>query len=160
MRIRDLEIFLSLDPEWKKFGSGIRDKYPVMVRRGSDMVRRGSVIVRRGSVGSASACCKASPSSILGSAPHGGVSPLSRQAMRKWPPRMAMDKCIVLMWLNESMYVCYKIWKINKEWHPATKPLNIPYPQDRGEFLCGPSLKNLAVQCRMERPGPEQFFLL
>jgi hypothetical protein len=49
------------------------------------MVRRGSVwcgvaqygaawlsMVRRGSVGSASACCKAGPSSILGSAPQGG----------------------------------------------------------------------------------------
>jgi|LakMenE18May11ns_1017448.scaffolds.fasta_scaffold8923888_1 hypothetical protein len=44
------------------------------VRRGSVMVRRVSVIVRRGSVGSASACCKAGPSSILGSAPQGGVS--------------------------------------------------------------------------------------
>ncbi len=31
-------------------------------------------MVRRGSVGSASACCKAGPSSILGSAPQGGVS--------------------------------------------------------------------------------------
>jgi hypothetical protein len=41
-------------------------------------------IVRRGSDGSASACCKAGPSSILGSAPQEGVSPLSRQAMRKW----------------------------------------------------------------------------
>jgi hypothetical protein len=76
------------------------------------MVRRGSVMVRRGSVGSASACCKAGPSSILGSAPHGGFSPLSRQAMTKdkrWgngerPQRMAMDKCIVWMWLNECMY--------------------------------------------------------
>jgi hypothetical protein len=29
-------------------------------------------MVRRGSVGSASACCKAGPSSILGSAPQGG----------------------------------------------------------------------------------------
>jgi len=48
------------------------------------MVRRGSDMVRRGSDGSASACCKAGPSSILGSAPQGGVSPLSRQAMRKW----------------------------------------------------------------------------
>jgi hypothetical protein len=56
----------------------------VMVRRGSVMVRRGSARVRRGSFGSASACCKAGPSSILGLAPQGGVSPLSRQAMRKW----------------------------------------------------------------------------
>ncbi len=75
-----------------------------MVRRGSvhgaawlSMVRRGSVwcgvaqngaawlfMVRRGSVGSASACWKAGPSSILASAPQGGVVPLSRQTMRKW----------------------------------------------------------------------------
>jgi hypothetical protein len=43
----------------------------VMVRLGSVMVRRGSVMVRLGSVGRASACCKAGPSSILGSAPQG-----------------------------------------------------------------------------------------
>ncbi len=48
------------------------------------MVRRPSVMVRRGSVGSASACCKAGPSSILGSAPQGGFSPLSTSAMRIW----------------------------------------------------------------------------
>jgi hypothetical protein len=41
-------------------------------------------MVRRGSVGSASACWKAGPSSILGSAPQGGFSPLSTSAMRKW----------------------------------------------------------------------------
>ncbi len=59
-----------------------------MVRRGSvwcgvaqygaawlSMVQRGSVMVRRGSVGSASACCKAGPSSILGSAPQGRFFP-------------------------------------------------------------------------------------
>jgi hypothetical protein len=57
-------------------GSGSRN----MVRRGSVMVRRGSVMVRRGSVGSASACCKAGPSSILGSAPQGGFIPLSLQS--------------------------------------------------------------------------------
>jgi hypothetical protein len=38
------------------------------------ILRRGSVMVRRGSVGSASACCKAGPSLVLGSAPQGGVS--------------------------------------------------------------------------------------
>ncbi len=38
------------------------------------MVRRGSDMVRRGSVGSASACCKAGPGSILGSPPQGGSS--------------------------------------------------------------------------------------
>jgi hypothetical protein len=28
MRIRDLGIFLTLDPGWKKFGSGVRDNHP------------------------------------------------------------------------------------------------------------------------------------
>jgi hypothetical protein len=36
--------------------------------------------VRRGSIGSASACCKAGPSSILGSAPHGGSSLAERRS--------------------------------------------------------------------------------
>jgi hypothetical protein len=46
-------------------------------------------LVRRGSVGSASACWKAGPSSILGSAPQGGFSPLSTSAMRKWREALA-----------------------------------------------------------------------
>ncbi len=55
--------------------------------------------------GSASACCKAGPSSILGSAPQGGFS---HWAYKRWgdgerPRRMATDKCIVWMWLNECM---------------------------------------------------------
>jgi hypothetical protein len=41
-------------------------------------MRRRSVGVRRSSVISASACCKAGPSSIHGSAPH-GVSPLAER---------------------------------------------------------------------------------
>jgi hypothetical protein len=45
-------------------GSVMVRRGSVMVRRGSVMVQRGSVMVRRGSVGSASACCKAGPSSI------------------------------------------------------------------------------------------------
>ncbi len=44
------------------------------------MVRRG-FMVRRGSVGSASACCKAGPSSILGSAPQGGYG---ERHLGKW----------------------------------------------------------------------------
>ncbi len=36
--------------------------------------------MRRGSVGSASACCKAGPSSILDSAPHGGSSLAERRS--------------------------------------------------------------------------------
>jgi hypothetical protein len=58
-------------------------------------VRRGFK-VRRGSVGSASACCKAGPSSILGSAPHGGSSLAERRsAMRiqeDRPRRMVKDE--------------------------------------------------------------------
>jgi hypothetical protein len=51
-----------------------------MVRRGSawcGVAQNGAAwlsMVRRGSVGSASACWKASPSSILGSALQGGLS--------------------------------------------------------------------------------------
>jgi hypothetical protein len=53
------------------------------------------------------ACCKAGPSSILGSAPQGGFS---YWAYKRWgdgerPRRMATDKCIGWMWLNECMYV-------------------------------------------------------
>ena len=110
-------------------GSDMVRRGSVMVQRGSVMVRRGSVMVRRGSVDSASACCKASPSSNLGSAPHGGVS---HWAYKRWgneerPRQMATDKCIVWMWLNECMYVCYKIKYENKqkEWHPVTKCLYI-----------------------------------
>jgi hypothetical protein len=40
-----------------------------MVRRGLGWCGVTQLMVRRGSVGSASACCKAGPSSILGSAP-------------------------------------------------------------------------------------------
>jgi hypothetical protein len=40
----------------------------IIVQLISDEIKIGSM-VRRGSVGSASACCKAGPSSILGSAP-------------------------------------------------------------------------------------------
>jgi hypothetical protein len=63
-------------------GSVMVRRGSVMVRRGSVMVRRGSVMERQGSVDRASACCKAGPSSILGSAP-GRCFPLGIQAMRK-----------------------------------------------------------------------------
>jgi hypothetical protein len=46
----------------------------LMVRRGSEWCGVAQFMVRRGSVGSASACCKADLSSILGSAPQGGFS--------------------------------------------------------------------------------------
>ncbi len=69
-------------------------------------------MVRRGSVGSASACCKAGPSSIPGSAPQGSFP---HWAHKRWGygerlQRMATDECIVIEW----MYVCYKI-KISKK---------------------------------------------
>jgi hypothetical protein len=88
-------------------------------------------MVRRGSVDSVSACSKAGPSSILGSAPQGGSS---HWAFKRWrdgerPQQMATDKCIV--WMIEWMYVCYKknIWKINKKsgiLPPNLKITNIP----------------------------------
>jgi hypothetical protein len=80
------------------------------------MVRRGSFMVRRGSVGSASACWKAGPSSILGSAPQGGFSPLSTSSMRKWREASAngdgwMYHCMNV--ISECMY--WKKDKINKK---------------------------------------------
>jgi hypothetical protein len=82
---------------WHSYGAAWHSmvrRGTVMVRCGTVMVRRGTVwcgvaqswcgvaqygaawhsMVRRGTVGSASACCKAGPSSILGSAPQGGFS--------------------------------------------------------------------------------------
>jgi hypothetical protein len=66
-------------------------------------------MVRRGSVSSASACCKAGPSSILGSAPQGGFFPLSLQSdedMEIGPGEWLQItyKWIVCMWLNECLY--------------------------------------------------------
>ncbi len=79
------------------------------------MVRRGSVMVRRGSVGSASACCKAGPSSNPGSAPQGGHHNWVYERWRNGERlhRIATDKCIVRMWLNDCICVI-KIRKINK----------------------------------------------
>ncbi len=103
-------------------GSVMVRRGSVMVRRGSVMVRRGSVMVRRGSVGSASACWKAGPSSILGLAPQGG---LSHWAVKRWgdgdgewPRRMYSMN--VIGWL----YVINMKNK-QKEWHTATKPFPI-----------------------------------
>ncbi len=64
------------------------------------------------------------PSSILGSAPMGGFP---HWAYNRWgdgerPRRMAKDKCIVWMWLNECLYVVKK-WKINKK--SGIPPLNL-----------------------------------
>ncbi len=78
-------------------------------------------MVRCGSVGSRSACCKASPNSILGSAPQ---RCFSHWTYKRWgngekPRRMAKDKCIVWMWLNECMCVIKNMKNKQKEWHAA-----------------------------------------
>ncbi len=85
------------------------------------MVRRGSVwcgaaqygaarlsMVRRGSVGSASACCKAGPRSILGSAPQGG-SPTEQtsdedmeRGLSEWQRINVLNECDCM---NVRMYV-------------------------------------------------------
>ncbi len=85
------------------------------------------LVGRRGSVGSASACCKAGPSSILGSAPQRSFP---HWAHKRWGygerlQRMATDVCIVIEW----MYVCYKKWKINKKSGilPPNQFKNVPY---------------------------------
>ncbi len=60
-----------------------------MVQQGAAWLSR----VRRGSVGSASACCKAGPSSILGSAPHQGGSSLAERISDEDTRRQASANC-------------------------------------------------------------------
>ncbi len=79
----------------------------VMVRRGSVMVRRGSEMVRRGSVGSASACCKAGPSSILGSAPQGGF-PTEQTSDEEMDRGLSEWRWINVLYECDCMNVCYK----------------------------------------------------
>ncbi len=81
-------------------------------------------MVRRGSVDSASACWKAGPSSILGSAPLGVLThwAYKRGGDGERPRRMYECDMNVIGWL----YVCNKNMKNKqKEWHNATKPLKI-----------------------------------
>jgi hypothetical protein len=78
--------------------------------------------VQRGLVGSTLACCKAGPSSNLGSAPHGGSAHWvdSCEDME-----MGLSECL---WMNNVwMYVlyCIKKNKCKKEWNTATKPLSL-----------------------------------
>jgi hypothetical protein len=54
-------------------------------------------------------------------------------AYKRWgdgerPRRMATDKCIVWMWLNECMYVI-KYENKQKEWHAATRPLTFKFSE-------------------------------
>ncbi len=93
-----------------------------MVRRGS-MVRRGfygaawllwcgvaqwcgvAFMVRRGSVGSMSACCKAGPSSILGSAPQGG-SPTEQTSDEEMERGLSECRRINVLYECDCMNVC------------------------------------------------------
>ncbi len=52
-----------------------REEISCRRRASSDWKKISAIDLRRGPVGSASACCKAGPSSILGSAPQGGLFP-------------------------------------------------------------------------------------
>ena len=72
------------------------------------MVRRGSVMVRRGSVGSAPACCKAGPSSILSSAPQGG-SPTEQTSDEEMEKGLSEWRRINVLYECDCMNVCYKI---------------------------------------------------
>jgi hypothetical protein len=96
LKVRRGSVKVRRDSDKVRRGSVKVRRGSVKVRRGSAKVRRGSEKVRRGSVGSASACCKAGPSSILGSAPHGGSSLAERRsAMRiqeDRPRRMVKDE--------------------------------------------------------------------
>ncbi len=86
------------------------------VRRSSVRVRRSSVRMRRSSVGSALACCKAGPSSILGSAPHWDDQRWRNGVKSQ---RIAMDltyECDRIDILQALFYFKHK----QKEWHHAT----------------------------------------
>ena len=74
-------------------------------------------MVRRGSVGSASACCKAGPSSILGSAPQGG-SPTEQTSDEEMERGLSKWRRINVLYECDGMNVCMyviKYEKINKK---------------------------------------------
>jgi hypothetical protein len=77
------------------------------------MVQRGSVMVRRGSVGSASACCKAGPSSILGSAPQGG-SPTEQTSDEEMEIGLSEWRRINVLYECDCMNVCMYVIKYEK----------------------------------------------
>ncbi len=121
------------------------------------MVRRGSVMVRRGSVGSASACCKAGPSSILGSAPQGSFP---HWAHKRWGygerlQRMATDECIVIEW----MYLLYVIKsKINKKsgiLPPNLKNTKFTTFNSGGKLMEQGLRPPMLVQASKRQPSPE-----
>jgi hypothetical protein len=89
------------------------------------MVRRGSYgaawlrwcgvahMVRRGSVGSASACCKAGPSSILGSVPQEG-SPTEQTSDEEIERGLSERRRINVLYECDCMNVCMYVIKYEK----------------------------------------------
>ncbi len=75
----------------------------VRVQRCSVRVQRCSVRVQRCSVSSALACCKAGPSSNLGSAPHGGSA---HWADSYEDMEMGLNECLWIndVWMYEYLY--------------------------------------------------------
>jgi hypothetical protein len=67
-------------------------------------------MVRRGSVGSASACSKAGPSSILGSAPQ-GVSPTEQTSDEEMERGLSEWRRINVLYECECMNVCMYVIK-------------------------------------------------
>jgi hypothetical protein len=70
-------------------------------------------MVRRGSVGSASACCKAGPSSILGSAPQGG-SPTEQTSDEEMERGLSEWRRINVLYECDCMNVCMYVIKYEK----------------------------------------------
>ncbi len=92
-------------------------------------------MVRRGSVGSASACCKAGPSSILVSAPQGG-SPTEQTSDEEMVRGLSEWRRIKCDCMNVSMCVIKNMKNKTKEWHHATKHLIV---SDSAETCFGSS---------------------
>ncbi len=75
-------------------------------------------MVRRGSVGSASACWKAGPSSVLGSAPQEGFSPCTEHKCNEEMERGLGEWRWVNVWyhcMNVIWNACIEKVKINKK---------------------------------------------
>jgi hypothetical protein len=70
-------------------------------------------MVRRGSVGSASACFKAGPSSILGSAPQGG-SPTEQTSDEDMEKGLSEWRRINVLYECDCMNVCMYVIKYEK----------------------------------------------
>ncbi len=76
------------------------------------MLSEAFISERRGSVDSTSACYKAGPSLILGSAPQGGFFPLRLQAMKRCRESSGNGGGYMhCMNVIEWMYECHKIYE-------------------------------------------------